>query len=500
MTLLRRNVVANLLGRLSSSALRILLLPLYLRLLGVEGWGLVAFYVTLRSFSWLLDFGISAAFIREIARLAAVPGSAQEQRNLFKTLEVIYWSLSLVMGLALMAGAPFIAHRWLRPAHLSYNTVEYAVRLMAAAMCVQFPLAFYQGGLVGLQRQTATNTINVAAGAFQDVGALLILWWISSTVVAFIAWHILSSLVWIAATAIVLRRSLPRAPSPGVFALSSLGTSWRFAAGWTGNAFGGALLTQADKLIVVRFLSLQQFGYYAIAQSVAGFLMTLGSPVQVAAFPRFSQLAAVGDEQMLAEEYKRATQFAALLLFPSAALLITFSREILALWTRRPDVANNGAQLLFFFAIGACLSALATLPGSLQLAYGWFRLILTASFTVGLIALPITALAVTHFGAAGAAVVWMFQNGAVLLTIPFMHRRLVVHQGLAWLRESVLFPAGAAAAVAVVAYYAWPLRVSQPFAVICYIGAVGVTSTVAVALAAPLVRKAIHFRLRRLIV
>lgn len=484
-------------GRFCSTLLRILLLPLYLSVLGVESWGLVAFYVTLRSFLSLLDFGIAAAFIREIARLSVVHDSAQKQRDLFKTLAVIYWSISAAITLSVFVAAPAIAHNWLRPAQLSYETLEFAIRLMAAAICFQFPLALYQGGLIGLQRQTAANAISVSGGAFQDVGALVVLWWIAPTVTAFLSWHIFSSIVWIGGTVIVLNRFLPAAPVRASFSLSSLGQGWRFAAGATANAAGGALLTHADKLIAVRLLTLQQFGYYAIAQSVGALVIALGSPVQVAAFPRFSQLAAAGDDRLLAHEYERATQLAAVLVFPAAALLIFFGREILTFWTRKPDVAANGAQLLLFFTIGACLSALSTLPSSLQLAYGWFRLILTVSLTVGIACIPVTVLAVMHFGPVGAAFVWMIQNGAILLTVPFMHQRVLIGHGRRWLRDSVVLPALAAAAVPVASRLIFPLSTVNPVLGFCYLACIGVASTAAVAVVTPVVRRDILMRLRR---
>src|SRR5712691_1626388 len=110
---MRRNIAANLAGRLVTSGLRAALLPLYLHILDVETYGLVSVYTALRTLVAILDFGIAAAFIRDLSRLPASAGAARSRRELLQTLEIIYWGIAVVAGLVVVVGAPFVAQHWL---------------------------------------------------------------------------------------------------------------------------------------------------------------------------------------------------------------------------------------------------------------------------------------------------------------------------------------------------------------------------------------------------
>jgi len=57
---LERNTFANLFGAAWSAAVGVLCVPVYLKLLGAEGYGLVGLFVTLQSVFVVLDLGIGA--------------------------------------------------------------------------------------------------------------------------------------------------------------------------------------------------------------------------------------------------------------------------------------------------------------------------------------------------------------------------------------------------------------------------------------------------------
>lgn len=74
--------------------MELIVIPLYIKFLGIEAWGLVGFFATLLVTFGLLDMGLSTTINREMARLSVLPGKEQEMRNLVRTLEVIYWGIA----------------------------------------------------------------------------------------------------------------------------------------------------------------------------------------------------------------------------------------------------------------------------------------------------------------------------------------------------------------------------------------------------------------------
>jgi hypothetical protein len=82
--------------------------------MGVEAYGLVGIYASLQILSGLLDMGVSGTLNREMARFSVLPDREQEMRNLVRSLEIIYWGIALIIGIAVIAISPFIAHYWVR--------------------------------------------------------------------------------------------------------------------------------------------------------------------------------------------------------------------------------------------------------------------------------------------------------------------------------------------------------------------------------------------------
>jgi O-antigen/teichoic acid export membrane protein len=362
---------------------------------------------------------------------------------------------------------------------------------MGIAIAVAFPLAFYHGGIIGLQKQGLANVLAVGFGALQDVGALLVIM-ATPTIYAFMSWHICGSLIAVTASAVVLRRLIPAVAGARRFSTEACAGSLRFGVGWLGHSAGSAIVAQSDKILVTKFVPLEQFGYYAIAQTAAMFLMTLGGSIQVAAFPRISQLVGVADRAGVKHEYERATQYMALLLFPAAAVLIAFAPEFLLVWTRKVDVAVHATALLRIFVIGACCGGLATMVTTLQGAYASFRAILTTSLISAALAFPLVYVALKEWGVLGAAVVWTLQNGALLLTASYAHRTLGLGPVTRWFCVTVLAPAGAAAAVAVLGRVVMPPLEPRTFPFVMGLGLVWACCSAAAALVLSHVRTAAH--------
>ena len=189
MTFLQRNIVANFSGSVWQALMALIFIPLYIKFMGVESYGIVGISATLLMIFGLLDMGLSNTLNREMARLSVLPDKEQEMRNLVRTLEVIFWSIAVFVGITVVSLSPFLAHQWVKAEQLSPKTIEQALLIMGFVIALQMPIGFYSGGLMGLQRQVLLNVINVGISTLRGAGAVLILWLISPTIQAFFYWQ-----------------------------------------------------------------------------------------------------------------------------------------------------------------------------------------------------------------------------------------------------------------------------------------------------------------------
>src|SRR5580658_1922269 len=91
------NTLANFAGRGWAILLNLALVPVYLRMLGAESYGLVAFSATLNGLGSLLDLGLPTTINRELARSAGDPTTKSDARTIVRTLEFFYWPIGVLI-------------------------------------------------------------------------------------------------------------------------------------------------------------------------------------------------------------------------------------------------------------------------------------------------------------------------------------------------------------------------------------------------------------------
>ena len=449
MSVVRHNVLANIAGRGWAALIGLAVVPIYIHLLGIEAFGLIGFFLSLTAVLSLLDLGLGTALNLRFAQYSAQPGKAQEMRDLLRTLEIVYWLIGIAIGMTVAALAPVIAAYWIKPQQLTAETVTQALTMMGIAIAFQWSRALYTGGLMGMQRQVAFNLLSSITGTLNSVGGVLFVWLVSPTIQAYIAWYMSISLVDTLLTGLLLWRYVPKAPKRPAFNKQLLLGIWRFAAGMTGISVMSVILTQLDKMILVKILPLDAFGYYSLAWRVASGLYYLINPISAAFFPRFSQLLLINDRQELARLYHRGCQLMSVVVLPVAIVLAFFSADFLLLWTRNAAIAVNSSMILALLAIGTAINGLINLPAILQLAYGRTRLIFYTIFVAVVLLAPFIYFMSLLYGGLGAAWVWVILNcGYLMFFLPMMHRRLLPGHLRQWFMVDVGAPLAAAFSVA----------------------------------------------------
>lgn len=438
---LKENILANIAGQGWAAILQLAVVPLYLKFLGIESYGLIGFYTVLQAIIQILDLGVSPTMTREMARYSSQEEKGRQMRDFVRTLEIGYWVIGIVIGFALVCGSSLIAEHWIKSTSLPKSTIVLAVRMMGIISFFQWPFSFYQGGLMGLQRQLVFNGIKITMSTLNSVGSVLVLWLVSPTIVSFLRWQLLVSVLQVSFLAVFLWRSLPgKIYSPRINP-SLLRTTWRFAAGMSGMSITAVVLTQMDKIVLSKLLSLEQFGYYILASVVAGGLGMIIAPLFNAFFPRFTALVTAGDHETLRRLYHRGSQTMAVLLLPPATVIAFFSFDVILAWTGNAETARNTSLILSLLVVGTAFNGLMNMPYVLQLSYGWTSIGLRINiFFIGTM-VPLLIGATSYYGSTGAASVWLVLNTIYLfIGVPLTHRRLLKAEMGRWYVEDIGLP------------------------------------------------------------
>ncbi|MFC5498419.1 lipopolysaccharide biosynthesis protein [Caenimonas terrae] len=448
----RRNLLAGLANSVWTALLGLAVVPLYIRYLGLEAYGLIGFFATANAVLLLLDMGLAPTMTRELARTSAT-GEMDQSRRLLHSLAYVYWAVAVVLGITIAGASSIIANGWLKAGGLTTETLKTAVALMGLVIACRWPVSVYQAALVGMQRLTVLAAVSLVMVTLGSVGAVAILAFVSPTVEAFFVWQAAVALLHVTVMRSAAWRVIGR-DSNTQFDIGQLKRIRNFSFGMSGVAMASIVLTQLDKVLLSRMLTLQDFGRYVLAGVVAAALAIVILPVFNTIFPRYTNMIARGDMHALGRSYLQETQLFCAVLLPVALTIAVFAEDLLRVWTDNPELAVSVAPIASLLVIGSALNGVMHFPYALQIAYGSVKLPLFLVSGLAVLMVPATVVLTANFGAKGGATAWLLINVIYLFSGAWLtHRRWLKGLASRWLFRCVLMPLALSAAIVLLGRY-----------------------------------------------
>lgn len=440
---LRFDLIANTLGQGWAVVASLLFAPVFVHQLGAEGYGLIALLPVVSALALVLDGGTAMTLNREMSRATSAQ-SPDNVRSTAWTLLIVHSLIGMVVAVLVLTVLPLIGATWLQAGSLTAADLHRALLLLAVVVCLQWPVSFFQNGLMGLGQQWRVNAALAvyATTAYGGAAALLVL--VASSPAVFFEWLMVCTAAHATILATMFWRALPPQSRPLRFERATLRGLWRFSAGSFGISVSGVILTHADRLVASRLLSLEQFGYYGLATTLGRGVYPLVTPIFSAAFPRFSAFVARNDRATLAHLYSLFTQIMSAALFPVAAVVFWMGHDVAYAWLGDTTTAQAVAASAGLLVLGSALNGVMNIPYALQMSSGLTKLGLQISAVLMVVAFPTAMGLYAGFGLVGIAAMWLVVNVLyAALSVPLIHRATGVGHPLRWL----FFDAAPAAAI-----------------------------------------------------
>jgi O-antigen/teichoic acid export membrane protein len=441
-TVPKRSVGISLLAGCVSKAWFILVLlictPYLVRMLGPDGYGLVGIFLTLQRLSALLDSGLSTTINKEMAYHSGRV-AADRIPDMLRTLEVVYWGISLLVFAIIAAGSRWIASEWISNDRLSQRELQSLILLMGLAIAVQLPQSFYSAALAGQERHVTLNLIRIVWQGARFLGAIPVLAWIAATPFVFFQWQLATGVLVTAVTAAAIWISMPGQARSSRFRPSLLREVLGFTAGAGTFTVTAVVISQMDKVILSKQLPNDQFGYYMLAYSIPSVLFVICSPIQTVMFPRLSRHISNNDQAALRDTYHLGSQLTVLAIAPIAITGAFFSRELMDAWLNDPDIADQCCLITSILFCGSGVNCLSAMPHTLQMAHGWTRLANLLNLGSIVVLGPLLIWACSRFGSLGASAIWgLYAVSQLSFQIHLMHGRLLPTDKARWISQQIV--------------------------------------------------------------
>lgn len=441
---LSRNIMANYVSQIYVTSIGIVMVPVYINLMGVEAYGLIGFYAMMQAWFSLLDLGLTPTVARETARFKGGDLEAVDYRALVKALEGVFLALALIGSLALLGISQWFGGQWITADTLTSQEIVLSLQLMAGVVGLRWLGGLYRGIITGAERLILLSFFNIGTATLRFVLIVPVLLYVNSSPLTFFRFQIFIAFIELFGLILIAYRQLPAMPTAQRIKvqLKSIMPVFKFSLSVFFTSLVWITVTQSDKLMLSKILSLLEYGYFSVAVVAASGIMVMTAPVTSAILPRMARIAAEGNHDQLIGVYKSATKTVSVIVIPIAALLGFFPDKFLWSWTGNSILVTETATILTLYALGYGLLSISSLPYSLQYASGNLKLHLMGSGLFVAVLLPMLFIGAQTWGTEGAGWAWVTTNLLYFIFwVPILHRRFAPGIHLAWLTRYVAAPA-----------------------------------------------------------
>lgn len=439
---LKKNIIANYAGQLYVTAVGILILPLYIRYMGAEAYGLVGFFTMLQAWFTLLDLGLTPTISRETARYQGGAMSALAYRQLFRVLSAIFLTIAVLGGGVLLLLSETVASRWLKVVELSIDEVILAVEIMAVSVALRWMGGLYRGVINGSERLVWLSGFNVLIATIRFISVFASMWFWGFTPTVFFTHQLAAALLEFFGLYLMSQRLLPARDiikQPVGWNLQAVRPVLSFSLTIAFTSSVWVLVTQTDKLVLSGILPLAEYGFFTLAVLIASGIMVISGPISSAIMPRMARLHAEGKGHELIKVYRHATQLVSVIAGSAAITVAMCAEQLLYAWTGDIHLAEKTAPILRLYAVGNGCLAVGAFSYYLQYAKGNLRYHLIGNAVMAVFLIPSIIVVALHYGGVGVGYVWLVMNFMFLLVwVAYVHHKLAPGLHQKWLLKDVL--------------------------------------------------------------
>lgn len=419
--LLARNTFLNLLGQGAPMLAAFFAIPLLIKGLGTDRFGVLTLVWLVVGYFSLFDLGLGRALTQMVAAKLGANQSGDIPSLVWTTLPLMVL-LGVVGGVFLAFLAPWLVQAALKiPGPLQSETLN-VFYLMAFSLPLVVSAPSLRGLLEAHQRFDLANVVSGTMGVYAFLAPLAALSFSRSLTLVVAVLLLGRLIVWVIYLLLCLY-VIPSLRHGRRLQLALIKPLARFGGWMTVSNIIGPLMVYLDRFLIGAFISMTAVAYYVTPYEVVTKLWLIPAAVTGVLFPALST-SFLTDQSRAASLYLRGVKYVLIGLFPIVLTLVTLAPEGLEFWLGS-EFSRNSALVLQWLAIGVFINSLTHVPSALLQGAG--RPDLTAK--LHLAELPCYLLIfwwlINTFGITGVAAAWVLRVTVDAVLVFYLAQRLL---------------------------------------------------------------------------
>jgi O-antigen/teichoic acid export membrane protein len=410
-----RNTVINTLGSIVPLAVTVVTVPPYLRLLGEERYGVLAFVTVLLSYFSVFDLGLDRATSNQIARLRE--SAPFRMRSVFWTAIVVNLLVGAFGGLVLFGIGDLLLGDVLRAPEVLRQEAVAALPWLGLAVPIIAVTSVTTGALEGLERFGTISVLTIGTVTALQILPLAYAYWFDVNLTHLIAVGVLCLLLGLGVGFVAAGRVVHAGKRPR-FARADARALLRYGRWITLSSIVAPLLTVMDRVVIGAVSGAARVTQYTIPFTLVSRSLIVSSALGRTLFPRLSSLS----EQHADVVHRRSLAGLLVVITPMTVGGLVLCGPFLELWLGG-SLAMTSTPVARILLLGMWVNGLATIPYVYLQARG--KPDITAKIHVAEVipyALALWA-GLSLAGIRGAAWAWVARAGADAVLLFWAARR-----------------------------------------------------------------------------
>ena len=325
------NSIYTLVRRMIILPIGLAIVPIIIKYIGVEGYGVWIMIQTLLAYSSIVDMGLSPAITKYTAEYEGQKDHFKITQ-IFNTLFVVYVFLCFILFLIVFLFKGLIVDFLIRPINIPKETVSFALIISMLVFVCNMAFSVYPSFLNGLQRMDVTNKVDSISSIIKFAVSILFL---------YLGWGIkglalsggISCIITITLYIYNCKKIAPYLIfNPFFFHYKTLKEIWGFSIYGAMSNVVAMIHLQLDKFIINYFLGVNSLAFYDIAHRLVFFMWGLCGSFVAPIMPAISKIHASGGIEKSKEVFQTIFKYTSLIVCPLFLFVSVFANTLIVAW------------------------------------------------------------------------------------------------------------------------------------------------------------------------
>ena len=392
--------------------LPIIFIPLIIKDLGEEQYGMVSFFSMLLGWLGVLDAGVSGTFIKLVTTSKHNKFSFEKSCNLF--FKILRWFLvvSATLSISIFLFANYISTEWLKT-KIEANEAIDCIRTIGLSLSLNYLKIYLSSFLNGMEKQhllagwSIASSTALYAGSYGAIfldGEALLNYFYAVLFISALDLSVIAAMLFL--TIRQNRHKLEKqlelqADEPD--GNLSIHHVFQFSLQLSGLSIIWVIATQIDKLILSRYVALNDYAHYQIAAQLSMLIPVFISPLSQYLMPRLSALHKENKSTELIRHLAFFLLFFIVLIGPVPFYFFLLGEHFISAWIQNQQLGNEinlyAKWLVASSYIGALMNFMFILRYALDLLKKYFY----AYAMYSAVTIPISIMIAKYWGAESSA-------------------------------------------------------------------------------------------------